>query len=197
MYDKSDLIKETYITALNKKKIAIYDLIRYFNKKTENEIFKIISPENLLKFFVNKNTNKDSLSFQLTSISGNLPTLKDKKIHNLSLTKIGRKSKVPMQEPIETIIIRAQQNFEIVGGLNPIQIEIEDYRVVNMLKKHKNVTYKLTPFGTLFPASIKNDTEQVFIICRELNDVEKALINSKIYRLLGIIDLKKLIIGMK
>ena len=102
-----------------------------------------------------------------------------------------------MQEPIETIIIRAQQNFEIVGGLNPIQIEIEDYRVVNMLKKHKNVTYKLTPFGTLFPASIKNDTEQVFIICRELNDVEKALINSKIYRLLGIIDLEKLIIGMK
>ena len=172
-------------------------MIRYFNKKTENEIFKIISPENLLKFFVNKNTNKDSLSFQLTSISGNLPTLKDKKIHNLSLTKIERKSKVPMQEPIETIIIRAQQNFEIVGGLNPIQIEIEDDRVVNMLKKHKNVTYKLTPFGTLFPASIKNDTEQVFIICRELNDVEKALINSKIYRLLGIIDLEKLIIGMK
>ena len=112
-------------------------MIRYFNKKTENEIFKIISPENLLKFFVNKNTNKDSLSFQLTSISGNLPTLKDKKIHNLSLTKIGRKSKLPMQEPIETIIIRAQQNFEIVGGLNPIQIEIEDDRVANMLKKHK------------------------------------------------------------
>ena len=112
-------------------------MIRYFNKKTENEIFKIISPENLLKFFVNKNTNKDSLSFQLTSISGNLPALKDKKIHNLSLTKIGKKSKLPMQEPIETIIIRAQQNFEIVGGLNPIQIEIEDDRVVNMLKKHK------------------------------------------------------------
>ena len=102
-----------------------------------------------------------------------------------------------MQEPIETIIIRTQQNSEIVGGLNPIQIEIEDDRVVNMLKKHKNVTYKLTPLGTLFPASIKNDTEQVFIICRELNDVEKALINSKIYRLLGIIDLEKLIIGMK
>ena len=40
-----------------------------------------------------------------------------------------------MQEPIETIIIRTQQNFEIVGGLNPIQIEIEDDRVVNMLKK--------------------------------------------------------------
>ena len=41
----------------------------------------------------------------------------------------------------------------------------------------------------LFPASTRNDTEQIFITCRELNDVKKSLINSKIYRLLGIIDL--------
>ena len=60
-----------------------------------------------------------------------------------------------------------------------------------MLKKHKNVTYKLTPLGILFPALIKNDTEQVFITCRKLNDVRKALINNKIYVLVGIIDFKK------
>ena len=59
-----------------------------------------------------------------------------------------------------------------------------------MLKKHKNVTYKLTPLGILFPASIKNNAEQVFITCRELNDVKKSLINSKMYDLPGIIDLK-------
>ena len=52
--------------------------------------------------------------------------------------------------------------------------------------------YKLTPLGILFPASIKNNTEQVFIMCRELNDVKKALIKSKIYCLLEIIDLKKI-----
>ena len=33
--------------------------------------------------------------------------------------------------------------------------------------------------------------------CRELNYVKKALNNGKIYGLLGIIDLKKLIIGTK
>ena len=42
----------------------------------------------------------------------------------------------------------------------------------------------------LFPASIKNDTEQIFITYRELNDFKKSSINSKIYGLLGIIDLK-------
>ena len=44
-----------------------------------------------------------------------------------------------MSQPIEPIVIRAQQNFEIAGGLNPIQIEIEDDRVINILKKYKNV----------------------------------------------------------
>ena len=88
-----------------------------------------------------------------------------------------------MQEPIEAIIIRVQQNFETVGGLNPVQIEIEDDRVVNMLKNHKNVACKLTPLRILFPVSIKNDTEHVFITSRALNDVKEALINNKSYGL--------------
>ena len=78
LYHKSDLMKEIYMTAFNNK-ISLYGSINYFNKNAENEIFKIISPENFLKFFVNRDTNKDSLSFQLTSLSGNLPSLKDKK----------------------------------------------------------------------------------------------------------------------
>lgn len=41
-----------------------------------------------------------------------------------------------MQEPIETVIIRAQQKFEIAGGLNSIQIEIEEDTVVNISQKN-------------------------------------------------------------
>ena len=112
MYDKSDLIKETYITTLNNDSISCFN-----KKKTDNEIFKIIRPKNLLKFFVNKNTSKDSLSFQRSSISGNLPSLKDKKIDNVSLKRIERKRKLPTQGPVETAIIRVQQNFEIARDL--------------------------------------------------------------------------------
>ena len=36
-----------------------------------------------------------------------------------------------MAEPIETKIVRIQQNVEIAGGLNPVQTEIEDGRVLN------------------------------------------------------------------
>ena len=42
-----------------------------------------------------------------------------------------------MQEPIETIIVRAHQNFDIVQRLNPIQIEIEDDKILNALKNTK------------------------------------------------------------
>ena len=39
-----------------------------------------------------------------------------------------------MAEPIEMIIMRAQQNFDIDGGLNLIEIEIKDDRITNILK---------------------------------------------------------------
>ena len=89
-----------------------------------------------------------------------------------------------MPGPIEVVDIRAQQSFEIAGGLNPVQIEIDNDRILNTLKNYKNVRYKLTHLGLLLPASIENDTEQIFITCRELNDVKKSLINRIIYGLL-------------
>ena len=86
----------------------MYGSTSYFDRRTENEILKLVSPENSLKFLANKDTVRNNLSFQLASISGGVPTLKDKKIHDLSLTKLGRKWKLPMKEPIETVIIRAK-----------------------------------------------------------------------------------------
>ena len=37
-----------------------------------------------------------------------------------------------MAEPIETVIVCLQQNFEIADVLNPLQIKIEDDRVLNI-----------------------------------------------------------------
>ena len=42
----------------------------------------------------------------LTNISGDIPKLKDSKIYNFSLTRIGEKRKRKMAEPIETVITR-------------------------------------------------------------------------------------------
>ena len=44
----------------------------------------------------------------------------------------------------------------------------------------------------LFPASTKDDTEQIFVNWREFNDVKKSLLNGKIYGLIGIVNLQKI-----
>ena len=95
-------------------------------------------------------------------------------------------------DPSETLIIRGQQSFELHDQVNPVQITINDDRVLNISKEFKNSYYKLTPIGLLFSSSVQNDTKQIFITCREINDAELALINGKISNILGVINLNKI-----
>ena len=46
----------------------------------------------------------------------------------------------------------------------------------------------MTPICILFPSSVTNDTKQIFVTCRELNNSKVALI----YSILGIINLDKI-----
>ena len=80
-----------------------------------------------------------------------------------------------MSQTIETVIVRAQQNFNVAGSLNPVQIEIEDDRIINILKIYKNLINKVTPLGLLFPASPKNGAKQIFITRKEINTKCKHL----------------------
>ena len=95
-------------------------------------------------------------------------------------------------EPIDTLIIRAQQDFDIGGGLNPVQIQIRDDTILNQLKKYKNIVYKITPLEMLFPASIKNNTNLIFITTNNLNGIKKAILNFKTYNILAEIDVSKI-----
>ena len=97
-----------------------------------------------------------------------------------------------MNEPIETVIIKNQQEFDLHDVLNPVQTKINNDQILNMLKKHKKVYYKLTSLGFLFPSSVTNDTKQIFVTWRELNNAKTTFINGKIYNILGIINLNKI-----
>ena len=130
------IIEQTFITEINKLR-SIYGSISYFNKRGVNEIVQIISFNNPLKFLVSRGTLKKPLDFQLTKIDENLPTLSDKKVYNFSLTEIRTKSKRQRNEPIETVIIRGQQKNDLHDVLNPVQIEINDAQLLNILKNIK------------------------------------------------------------
>ena len=65
----------------------------------------------------------------------------DNKIHQFLIMKLGKKRKRQMSEPIETMIIRAQQDFDDDGRLNPIQVEIKDDNTINLLKKNTKMSF--------------------------------------------------------
>ena len=95
-----------------------------------------------------------------------------------------------MNEPIaiETVTVRGQQQFDLHNILNPIETEINNGRIISILKNQKYTYYKLMPIRILFPSSVANDTKQIFV----LNNPKAALINGKIYSILGIINLDKI-----
>ena len=135
---------------------------------------------------------KDNLKLQIAHVNGSEVKTNNKKIHDFSITKLGKRRKNMLPEPIETVIIRAQQDFDVVGGLNPIQIQFSDDTVLNLLKKYKNIAYKITPIGILFPATVTNDTNFIFVTANNLSGVKKGILNYKTYNILAQIDTSKI-----
>ena len=91
MYNKSNVIEESFKTEINKL-VSVYGSISYFGKKL-NEIAEISSSRNPLEFDVKKNAVKNSLNLQLTKVIGTNITLIGKEIHRFSITKTGKKKK--------------------------------------------------------------------------------------------------------
>ena len=92
LYDKSNLIKQIFVTEINNL-LSIYGSVSYFNKNGTNEAAQIISLNNPLKCFVSNDTIKNSLDFKLTKINRSFPAIRNKKVHNFSFTEIGIKKK--------------------------------------------------------------------------------------------------------
>ena len=99
LYDKCNLIKKSFITELNKL-IPIYGFISYFEKKTFNELAQIVSSSKPLEFNIEKDAIKNYPGFQLTRVNSTNVTLTDKKDYDFSITKIGKKRKRPLMDPL-------------------------------------------------------------------------------------------------
>ena len=138
LYDRSNLIEPTFITEINKL-ISTYGSISYFDKMSLDEIVKVVSFTKPLKFSVIKDVGKNSREYKVTKNDRTVPWLNDGKIHNFSFTEVDRKS-AAMSNPIKMVI----------DVLNHVQIQINNGRILNTLKKHKNVHCKVTPIGILF-----------------------------------------------
>ena len=69
---------------------------------------------------------------QVAHVDGSEVKTNDKKDTWFFDNKKGKRKKNMLPEPIDIVIIRAQQDLDVVGGLNAIQIQISDNTLLNL-----------------------------------------------------------------
>ena len=141
----------------------------------------------------------DHIVLQLEDIRkpGKVET-KDAKVTNFSILstkpkrKVGSKGKISYQI-VDEIRIVGLQNYNIYEKLNPIEINIRDTEIQGKLSRYGNQRYKhrFIIDRLLISSSVVQDTNAIFLICNGLNDARDSLINGKLYKSLGRININE------
>ena len=105
------------------------------------------------------------------------------------LTPVGEKKK--MTEIIDTFMVKALQSYDKYTTLNPLDINLNSNYLSKLIDDYKGYVFEVRLINVLFSANITNDTQNIFVTCQNLTSAKKALINDKIYYLLGIINLNE------
>ena len=92
----------------------------------------------------------------------------------------------------DTLFVKGLQSYDKYTTLNPLYIDFRSNYLHKKLEDYKGYKYRLALVNVLFSAKFENETENIMIICHNLNGTKKALINGKRYNILGIINLNEI-----
>ena len=195
LYDNQYVVRETFISELQKL-LHLIGGISFFDKVDKSGKMYLIEPIDKMKFDVKKNKQISYFDFNLspTCASETIEYIK-KEINNImiitteKLSRLGQKRK--MKEVLDTILVKALQNYNNYTVLNPLEIDLRSNYLSKKIYKYKGFTFKVIIRNLLFSSSVTNDTQNVFATCQNLNSSKKALINGKIYDILGIVSLRE------
>ena len=197
LYDESNYINHTFYT--ERIKLQIYGLISTSPIgciKTTN----LVRRESSSKFRVVHNIHMDHIVLQLEDIRkpGKIET-KDAKVANYSILstkpkrKVGSKGKMSYQT-VDEIRIVGIQNYNVYEKLNPIEINIRDSEIQGKVSRYLTQRYKYHFIidSSLISSSVLQDKNVIFSICNGLNDARDPLINRKLYKSPGIININEI-----
>ena len=198
MYDESNYINQRFYTELNKK-LQRYGIISTYAIGIESTA-KLVRPENSLKFNVVNDKYMGHIVLQLEDIRkpGKIET-KDAKVTIFLILskkpkrKIGSKGKMSYQI-IDEIKIVGLQNRSLNEKLNPVEITIHDSEIQSKLSRHGNqrYEYRFIVNSLLISSSMAQETNVIFLILNGLNDARTSLINGKIYKSIGVVNVNKI-----
>ena len=196
LYDNNSLIRETFTTEINKK-VNLIGSITFYEKTEKTGKSFFITSRKKLKFDFKENQLTENFNFNLshTNASGKILLKKDE-VNNFlivateKLTRSGQKRK--MVEIVDTIIVKALQRYDKYSTLNPLDINLNSNYLSKVIHDYKGFAFEVRLINVLSSTNIQNDTQNIFITCQNLSSAKKALINNKIYYLLGIINLNEI-----
>ena len=106
--------------------------------------------------------------------------------------KTGQKRNALSYELIDTIHIKELKQYDQYDKLNPVQISIKSNIIIVELTRYRNYKYWFLADSFLFSSAITNDTDIIFITWNSLNQPKTALINVKLSKVLGEINLTQI-----
>ena len=76
--------------------------------------------------------------------------------------------------------------------MNPIDVNLDSNDIIEKLVKYKKFKYRFLIESLLFSSNLENDTDVIFVTCDGLLDAKEALINSKLYKTLGVVYISEI-----
>ena len=161
LYDNKSLIRETFITELNKK-IYLIGSIAFYDKAVETGKAFLIESDRQLKFDFKQNQVAEDLSFNVSHTTKSAKILlKEDNIHNFllisteKLTRVGQKRK--KTEIIDDVIAKALQSYDKYTTLNPLEINLQFNYLSKLIDDYKGFVFEVRLINVLFSANITND----------------------------------------
>ena len=105
--------------------------------------------------------------------------------------RVGQKRQMSY-EIVNKFYVGRLKKLDRYTRLNPIGISIDNNEIISLLTRYKKHQYRLIITSLLFSSSFTDEPNVIFISCSGLNDTIKALINRKLYKMLGVINLSEI-----
>ena len=95
-------------------------------------------------------------------------------------------------EIIDHVKIGGLRNFERYDKLNPVEISVRDSRLIIYLSRYQRYKYWFMIDNLLFSSGLTNNTNVIFVSCNGLEEAKESLINGKLFKTLGVINLTEI-----
>ena len=95
-------------------------------------------------------------------------------------------------EIVDIVNILGLQNLDDYGRLNPVEITIDSNKTIKMLSSYEKYKFRFIIESLLVSTNLQNNTDVIFIMCDRLTEAKTVLINSKLYKTLGVVYLSEI-----